>query len=372
MMVKRFFNNLGDPSQSCKEYFLRSDIDLSSIVIGAAALLAPLMSILDYSYYGLGPEFYWAASLEAGFALLSVVLIFIIRHENRVKPYEDLVFAWSMLAALASIFAVFLQPTRVIENVLISEFLLIAIYMLVANRLAFRLGPVTLITVAYIAALFTTESAASTQQKYLITITLLMLDGVGLIIVERNNRFKRVEFDARNRERTARQVLETLAASDPLTGILNRRSFLEQAQLALDRHKIYGYSSCLAIFDLDRLKQINDTYGHLAGDEALKLFTDLIASQKRSSDIFGRLGGDEFGFILPKVSFSDATRVVSRLQTSVNALAIQSPKGIFHISFSAGLTEVRDDDRSPDDVIHRADECLYRSKGLPAGRTPDN
>jgi diguanylate cyclase (GGDEF)-like protein len=234
---------------------------------------------------------------------------------------------------------------------------------LINNKSSFRIIPAATITVASITALLATDNAASIQQKYLLTLFLILFNAVGIIVIARNNRFRRLEYGAQNREREARKIFETLAATDPLTGILNQRSFLELTQLALDRFKRYDQSFCLAIFDLDRLKQINDTHGHLAGDKALKQFTTLVASKKRITDVFGRLGGDEFGFILPQVTRTDAITIISRFQDALKALTIPSSKGDFPISFSAGVTEVRAEDISPDDLIHRADEALYQAKG---------
>ncbi len=355
--------NLQDPEQAFKEYFLKSDVDLTSIIIGAATLLVPPMTYLDYTYYGLGTEFYVTACIEGLFALLSVVVIFSIRHNRQVKTYEWLAFAWCIVISSSALFATFLQPDRIIENVLISELFLIAIHILITNKLSFRIIPAATITFACIIALLATDTAASIQQKYLLTLVLLLVNAVGIIVIARNNHYKKLECEAHNREREARKMFEALAAADPLSGILNHRSFLEMAQLALDRFKKVQSSFCLAIFDLDRLKQINDTYGHLAGDNALKEFTTLVTSKKRTTDVFGRLGGDEFGLILPRVVQTDALKVVSRLKYALQSLTIPSSKGAFHISFSAGIIEVRVEDNSPDDLIHRADDALYLAKG---------
>lgn len=268
-----------------------------------------------------------------------------------------------MVTTVSSLFATFLQPARIIENILINYLILITIHLLIINKTSFRIIPAATITVASIIALLATDNAASIQQKYLLTLFLIVLNMVGIIVIARNNRFRRLEYGAQNREREARKKYETLAATDPLTGIPNHRSFIELAQLALDRFKRYDHSFCLAIFDLDRLKQINDTYGHLAGDKALKKFTTLVASKKRITDVFGRIGGDEFGFILPQVTQTDAITTISRFQDALRALTIPSSKGAFPITFCAGVTVVRAEDISPDDLIHRADEALYQAKG---------
>jgi len=361
-MFKNLFGNLRNLDQKCKEYFLGTDIDLTAICIGATVCLMPMTALLDYTYYGLSDAFFVSCAFYGLFAALSIIIIFIIRRNRNIKTYEISVFIWSMFAAISALIINFLQPDRIVENVLISELLLIAIYSLVTNRLSFRLITSITITIACVIALFATHNKASPQEKYLFTLMLLIINVVGLFIVSRNNRFKRIEQELRIREQETHRTLEMLAASDPLTGILNRRSFLEQTRLALERFRRYNLRFCLAIFDLDNLKQVNDLFGHLAGDEAIKLFTNLVISQIRLTDVFGRLGGDEFGFILLEATEANALKFIARIQGKLLDLTISSPKGNFILSFSAGVTEVEPDDKSPDDLIGRADEALYRSK----------
>ena len=116
------------------------------------------------------------------------------------------------------------------------------------------------------------------------------------------------------------------------------------------------------MIDLDLFKKVNDNYGHLAGDEALKQFASTVVLNKRSYDVFGRIGGEEFGLLLPYTDEAEAVQVVARIQDKVHTLVIVSPKGDFRITFSAGVTGAQDNDKSLDDLIHRADEALYRSK----------
>lgn len=157
-------------------------------------------------------------------------------------------------------------------------------------------------------------------------------------------------------------MFEELAASDSLTGILNRRSFIEHARLAMHRFGRYQHSFCLAVIDLDNLKNINDTHGHLVGDRAIIQFAKLMDTNKRQGDIFGRLGGDEFGFILHSSSHADALKSLARMRDALQAQKIESPAGDFYISFSVGVTEISPEDISPDDLLHRADIELYQSK----------
>lgn len=361
-MLRELVANLGDLDQECKQYFLRNDMDLTSIAIGVAALMAPLMSFLDYSYYGWTIEFFIASGLVGAFVIFSVFLIVNFRYATRVTTYETQVFIWCMFLGTATKFADFLQPERITENVLVSDFLVIAMYVLMTNKFVYRILPISIITIFGIVALFSTSNVATSEEKYLHTTTLVLLNGTGIIVLSRNNRFKRAEYRAILREKEARAMFEELAASDPLTGILNRRSFIEHTRLAMHRFERYHSSFCLAVIDLDHFKKINDTYGHLVGDKAIKLFSKLMETNKRQGDIFGRLGGDEFGFILHQSSPADALKTFDRMKNELRKMAIESPVGDFHISFCVGITEIQQGDTSPDDLLHRADLALYQSK----------
>jgi diguanylate cyclase (GGDEF)-like protein len=112
----------------------------------------------------------------------------------------------------------------------------------------------------------------------------------------------------------------------------------------MHRFERYHSSFCLAVIDLDHFKKINDTYGHLVGDKAIKLFSKLMETNKRQGDIFGRLGGDEFGFILHQSSPSDALKTFDRMKNELQKMAIESPVGDFHISFCVGITEIQQGD----------------------------
>lgn len=361
-MLKELIVNLGDLDQECKKYFLRNDIDLTSILIGVAAFMSSLLSFLDYSYYKFSVDFFIASSLVGIFVIFSAYLIINFRYVTRIEKYESHVFVWSMFLAIATKFADFLQPERITENVLVSDFLVIGLYVLITNKFIYRILPVSIITFFCIVALFTTPNVATSEEKYLHTITLILLNATGMIVLSRSNRFKRAEYGAILREKEARAMFEELAASDSLTGILNRRSFIEHTRLALHRFERYKNSFCLAVIDLDHLKQINDTYGHLMGDEAIKRFTTLVEANKRQGDVFGRLGGDEFGFLFHHSNKADSLKILTRMQEALQNLTIKAPEGDFYISFSVGVTEVVLGDKSPDDLLHRADIALYQSK----------
>lgn len=160
-----------------------------------------------------------------------------------------------------------------------------------------------------------------------------------------------------------RAQLKELATSDSLTGIFNRRSLFETACTEFDRYRRYGETFSFAILDLDKLKCINDTYGHPAGDQALILLAETIKAQKRYSDTVGRLAGDEFGLILPNTSAVNILEVLSRIKNVLEDTVVESTdQQQFRISFSAGVAEAKETDGGFDVLYQRADKVLMSAK----------
>ena len=158
-----------------------------------------------------------------------------------------------------------------------------------------------------------------------------------------------------------RADLEKLAATDMLTGLHNRRHFMNLAEADLARAQRYGRPISVALADLDHFKQVNDLHGHAAGDMALKVFSDLIRKSSRISDIACRYGGEEFAFIFSETTPQEANQLAERLRASLEAAVIPLPNGEFcRITCSFGIADAST--RSLDDVLRLADDALYQAK----------
>jgi diguanylate cyclase (GGDEF)-like protein len=146
---------------------------------------------------------------------------------------------------------------------------------------------------------------------------------------------------------------------DYLTGITNSRAFRELASLELLRAKRYEHPFSLAFIDLDNFKHINDRYGHLVGDEVLKVVATTIQSNIRQTDIVARLGGDEFVVFLPESDAISATIAINKLRS---ILLNSMNENNWQISFSIGVITFPDCCVSLDEVIRKADELMYSVK----------
>lgn len=157
--------------------------------------------------------------------------------------------------------------------------------------------------------------------------------------------------------------LHRLATTDMLTGMANRRAFLETATAIYERARTHTEPLTLLMLDLDHFKAINDRLGHLEGDRALVEFAHAVRAHLRASDIVGRLGGEEFGVLLPLTSATEAVEVATRILQGVADLELLDETGNpYHITASLGLGAIRTTDRSLRDMLDRADQALYLAK----------
>lgn len=166
--------------------------------------------------------------------------------------------------------------------------------------------------------------------------------------------------DVSHRKALEEQLL-LLATQDPLTSALNRRAFNAEAQLALKHAARYHRPLTLAVLDLDHFKRINDVYGHLAGDLALKRFAELCRQVLREGDVFSRFGGEEFVLLLAETDAAASMLLLERLREQVSELVLHHGPDHFGVQVSAGLSEWLPGD-TLDSLFKRADQALYTAK----------
>ncbi|MEL6363811.1 MAG: GGDEF domain-containing protein [Pseudomonadota bacterium] len=152
-----------------------------------------------------------------------------------------------------------------------------------------------------------------------------------------------------------------LADLDPLSSVLNRRAFLQALDRMLARRSRHGDPASLGFFDVDRLKEINDRYGHVAGDAVIARIGATLAEAVRRSDVAGRLGGDEFGVIFWRADTDDAFNSADRLVETLRAVQLEWRGAIIPLDVSFGVAELTSGAR-PEDVIQAADEAMYANK----------
>lgn len=205
--------------------------------------------------------------------------------------------------------------------------------------------------------------------------------GVGALASAERHKSEREEYASRMRlhesnelmltEIGRRELLEAellwLAHHDSLTDILTRRAFFAEANALIASTAGLGIPICVVVLDADEFKSVNDRFGHEVGDQALRSITNETQRHLRRTDVFGRLGGEEFAIVLPGVDVEGARAVAERVCSSIRSSPL---KGADHrevaLSVSIGVASVLSGENAIDEALQRADEALYEAKG--AGR----
>jgi diguanylate cyclase (GGDEF)-like protein len=160
----------------------------------------------------------------------------------------------------------------------------------------------------------------------------------------------------------ANRELEQLATRDPLTGVGNRRHFNQVSNTEMARMRRYGHPLALMLIDLDHFKQLNDHYGHAAGDATLKAFCAALLHMLRATDFIGRIGGEEFAVLLPETGLDKALLLAERARQAIEALRVATGDATVTLTASFGVTTVDPIDADIESALQRADAALYRAK----------
>ncbi|BFR49731.1 sensor domain-containing diguanylate cyclase [Nitratidesulfovibrio sp. HK-II] len=161
--------------------------------------------------------------------------------------------------------------------------------------------------------------------------------------------------------REAQERLRQMATTDGLTGLANRRRFLEALEHEVQRHRRYGTPLALVSIDVDRFKRVNDTWGHAVGDEVLRALAAICRAEVRDVDTVGRIGGEEFAVLLPDTAPEEAMAVAERLRYAVEAAPLLTSGGPLTVTLSLGVAASPPCDGA-DGLLREADRALYRAK----------
>ena len=170
------------------------------------------------------------------------------------------------------------------------------------------------------------------------------------------------KYRLKNEVKQAMAKMAKMSTKDALTGLYNRRYFMEICDRETSGVQRYKSSLVLCLMDLDHFKNINDTYGHQCGDEVLKIFSELVLESIRKSDIACRYGGEEFAVLFPHTAIKDALSMCERFRKTIENHPIPYNEATVNVTVSMGLSPFYPDTDSFSSVIHKADKALNRAK----------
>ena len=176
---------------------------------------------------------------------------------------------------------------------------------------------------------------------------------------------RRTNLEAEIAERERLELrLRQLATTDPLTGLANRRHFIDRADMEVARARRYGMPLSVVMIDIDHFKRVNDRLGHAVGDEVIRCVAETCGSTIRGEiDVAGRLGGEEFALLLPSTDAMGASSLAERLRESMLDIELENVVTPGTVTCSFGVTQWTEDDDAIHTTIKRADAALYKAKG---------
>jgi len=211
------------------------------------------------------------------------------------------------------------------------------------------------------------ETVLQAQQLLVIMTT----TALGLAALLSQQRATAHDLEARVRDRTAQlravnDQLEKISVTDPLTGLPNRRALMDVLRREVERNLRHRHGLSVLIFDIDHFKDVNDRYGHAAGDSVLQHVATVSARTVRGSDTLARYGGEEFVVVAPETDGAQSLQLAERIRNALESSAGAVDQQKLPVTASIGVATMREDDKEPDLILGRADAALYAAKA--AGR----
>jgi diguanylate cyclase (GGDEF)-like protein len=365
-MFRGFFSqilvDLGDMEGDYRVFHLKNDIaqTILSLIIASISILGMLR--MDAWYFRDKPDLLMLLAIyRIGFVFLTFVIVFAITKIRKVRIYDRLVLGWVFCTILFLVLSNFTRPANYLTTA--SDIIVpFAIYVLspfkvfysIALAFGFSMGTL------YVDHYFKTGvdpiilSAATSAQ--------LVVHALGLGSALQIQSYRRRSFKAYMNEKDAKEMVSYLANIDPLTKSMTRRQFFNIAETEFLRFSRYRRPFSVLVLDLDRFKDVNDTYGHHAGDLVLRSFSLVALEQKRAQDTFGRLGGEEFGLLLPETNLAQAKVVAERIQKTWQNSPVNLDGVPIYSTVSIGVAEAATDDKFLDDLLRRGDQMMYKAK----------
>jgi diguanylate cyclase (GGDEF)-like protein len=361
-ILSQFLVDLGEMEGDYRVFYLKDDIAYSTLYISIAIFGTVSMFILDGLLYPDRAGFtLWLVFLRGGYILVSILVIRAIRQTSKVRVYDRLVLIWILITI---IFLLFLKLTYPAQFLRPAFYIIVPIAIYVFSPFKI-INNISLALVYSVATLFI-DYFYSLEANPLVWNTVitsqLVGHAVGLVAGLQIQSYRRKSFKAYIREKDAKEMVAYMANIDPLTKSLTRRHFFNIAESEFLRFRRYHRKLSLLVLDADHFKNINDTYGHYAGDLVLRNMSLVTMEQKRTQDTFGRLGGEEFGLLLPETNLEQAKVVAERIQKAWQQTPCPVDDKVIRSTVSIGVAEAGSEDKSFEDVLRRADRLMYKAK----------
>jgi diguanylate cyclase (GGDEF)-like protein len=310
-------------------------------------------------------------------SVASLVAIWLVNRTSSIKSFDRIIFGWILIDILHLLIVNAVRPTDYLSVVAWDLLSIFGIYFFAPFPYHYQLMSAFLLTGSSIAIWVITRIPLTGGYETLAVLGAYVISNIyGVFLSRQRNKSRRNQFmlllqeaelraDLSDRAielEDAKEQLEHLVMTDSLTGINNRRFFMQLISEEVERSKRYRHPFSLLALDIDNFKEINDTYGHDIGDEVLRLFAQQCHTSLRATDKLARLGGDEFIALLVQTDQNEARVIAERLRESIEEMDVQVKTEAINISVSVGITSSEDGLTTVEELLRGVDTALYKAK----------
>lgn len=361
-ILSRFLVDLGEMEGDYRVFYLKEDIAYGNLYISIAILSTFSMFMIDGLLYPARPNVNaWLFLLRGAYILISFLLVGAIRKTTKVRAYDRLLIAWILITIGFLLSFKFTRPVNFLRP---TFYIIVPLSIYIFSP--FKIRHTVALALAYSIGALLIDYFYWLEDDPFVWNTIipaqLIGHALGFVAALQIQSYRRKSFKAYIQEKDAKEMVAYMANIDPLTKSLTRRHFFNIAESEFLRFRRYHRTLSLFVMDADHFKLINDTHGHYAGDLVLRNLSLVTMEQKRTQDTFGRLGGEEFGLLLPETNLEQAKVVAERIQKAWQQTPCPVDDQVIHSTVSIGVTEVRSTDKSFEDVLRRADRMMYKAK----------
>ena len=358
----RFLVDLGEMEGDYRVFHLRDDIAQSTLYISIAMLAVLSMTRMDLLLYKSNPALFTRLMVYHGiYILISLFSIAAIRKTSKVRIYDRLMLAWLSLTVLGLLLFNFTRPANLLTTTY-DVIILFAIYILSPLRISYTVALAFGFSAGTLVLDYFYKTGSDSAAFNTLITAQFIVHALGLVSSLQIQSYRRKSFKAYIQEKDAKEMVAYLANIDSLTKSLTRRQFFNIAESEFLRFSRYHRNLSILVLDADYFKNINDTYGHYAGDLVLRNLSLVVLEQKRAQDTFGRLGGEEFGILLPETNLEQAKVVAERVQKIWAQTPCSLDGYLIYSTVSIGVAEAKKEDKTFEDVLRRADRMMYKAK----------
>ena len=362
ILVEKIKSRFDNTDTKFRESRRLEDAEQARIVITIVGVVVFLFISVDYWFFKLSQIFFISLIARGLFCGISIAVYQCTRRCKKLQYIDYSILVWTLSLAALSLSLNLIRPSNFNDNILLHGMMIFGSYFVLPNRAIFKTIPAFVFTIGDMWILIFYKDGLTPQVLVASAIAFIALNIIGISAAIRVETNQRKQYESRLLQDRSHLQLLGLATTDSLTGIFNRRHFLDLGEIEFDRYKRFGHIFSFVEIDINNFKSINDTYGHPTGDLILQIFCEILTNEKRSIDIIGRLGGDEFGIILPETSARDTAKALQRINRACKNYPINLSNEEYRITISTGVTTARFGDQSIDDLYRRADKRLYAKK----------